>query len=134
MVQTIFRGELVAQDPNDLPAPAQGKFFVYVLECQDGSWYKGFTTDILRRWKEHASGKGTEHTQKYLPVKLIHWEEFDSEDKAVKREKFFKSGEGRTWLKQSEKLGKLRQAGEPASVFLERIKAEKEKLGSKKRK
>jgi len=34
-----IKGKLVPQDPNDLPAPQSGKWFVYVLECADGSYY-----------------------------------------------------------------------------------------------
>lgn len=125
ILKKAFEGKLVPQDPNDLPANAQNKFFVYVLECSIGSWYKGYTTDIIKRWKEHATGRGAEHTKKYPPVRLIHWEEFESEQEAINREQFFKTGEGREWLKLNEKLGKLRKAGEPASVLLARIKAER---------
>ena len=126
-LREAMQGKLVPQEPNDLPANPQNKFFVYVLECSDGSWYKGFTTDIIKRWKEHITGKGAEHTKKFPPVKLIHWEEYETEKEAVNREKFLKSGHGRDWLKQKEKLDQLRQAGEPASVLLEKIKAEKDK-------
>lgn len=134
ILKKAFEGKLVPQDPNDLPANPQNKFFVYVLECSDGSWYKGFTTNIIERWKEHVSGRGSEHTKKYPPVKLIHWEEFSTQSEAIEREKYFKSGVGRNWLKQNEKLGRLRQAGEPASVLLERIKAERNNAQPEKKK
>src|SRR5690606_1545015 len=50
-LREAMQGKLVPQAPNDLPANPQNKFFIYVLECSDGSWYKGFTTDIIKRWK-----------------------------------------------------------------------------------
>ena len=58
-----FRGELISQDANDLPAPRPGKWFVYVLECDDGSYYKGFTKNILERWKQHVKKQSTEWTK-----------------------------------------------------------------------
>jgi len=128
-----FRGELVPQDPDDLPAPRPGKWFVYVLECDDGSHYKGHTKDILERWQQHARGVGAEWTAKHPPRKLVHWEEFSSEHAAVEREKDLKTGFGRKWLTREIEAGRTRQAGEPTSVLLARIKAEKEKLAKEKK-
>ncbi len=34
-----------------------GTFYVYIIECGDGSYYTGYTNDLARRLKEHASGK-----------------------------------------------------------------------------
>ena len=123
-----FRGELVPQDPNDLPAPWPGVWFVYVLECEDGSYYKGITKDILERWKQHARGTGAEWTAKHPPQKLVHWEEFSSESAAAEREKELKTGFGRKWLEREIRAGRTRQAGEPASVLLARIQAKRESI------
>lgn len=38
-------------------------YFTYVLRCKDGSLYTGITTDVPRRMKEHASGKGARCTR-----------------------------------------------------------------------
>lgn len=128
ILKKAFEGKLVEPDPNDLPAPRPGKWFVYVLECDDGSYYKGFTKDIITRWKEHLNGKGAEWTKKHPPVKLIHWEEFDSEAEVVNREKELKTGFGRKWLEREIKAGRTRQAGEPVEALLGRIKREKAKI------
>ncbi len=133
ILKWAFEGKLVPQDPNDLPAPRPGKYFVYALECDDGSIYIGQTHDILERWKQHASGRGAEWTKRHVPKKLVHWEEFDSIDAAVKRERDLKTGFGRKWLKREMAAGRTRQAGEPASVLLERIKAERESIQQPKR-
>lgn len=117
-----FRGELVPQNPDDLPAPQPGKWFVYALQCSNDSIYIGHCKDVLDRWKQHASGRGVDWTKKYPPQRLVHWEEFDSRENAVIREKELKTGFGRKWLKRELAAGRTRQAGEPASVLLERIR------------
>jgi adenine-specific DNA methylase len=103
--------EFYPKDP-DLPAPRRGKFFIYVLQCSDNSFYIGQTEDIPRRLKQHEDGE-VSWTSKHLPVKIIHWEEFDSREAAVKREQDLKTGFGRKWLKREYKAGRLaaRQAG-----------------------
>ena len=124
ILKKAFAGLLVPQDPSDLPAPRPGKWFVYVLECEDGSLYKGHSQDVVERWKQHATGHGAEWTSTHPPKRLVHWEEFDSQQAAVSREKDLKTGYGREWLAREIKAGRTRQAGEPASVLLARIKAE----------
>lgn len=39
------------------------KYYVYMLECADGSLYTGYTTDVARRLGEHSSGKGSKYTR-----------------------------------------------------------------------
>lgn len=39
----------------------QKEWFVYILECQDGSFYTGTTNDLDKRMKIHASGKGSKY-------------------------------------------------------------------------
>jgi len=64
---------------------------VYILKCNDGSLYTGSTTDIVRRLKEHNSGKGASYTRSRLPVKLAYKEECASRSEAQKREAEIKS-------------------------------------------
>ena len=61
-------------------------YFVYMLECGDGSYYTGFTTDVERRVKTHNAGKGAKYTKTRLPVKVIHTEEFATKEEAMSRE------------------------------------------------
>jgi putative endonuclease len=45
-------------------------WFVYILECADGSLYTGITTDVNKRLETHNKGKGAKYTRARLPVKL----------------------------------------------------------------
>lgn len=83
-----------------LPAPDGNNWFIYVLLCEDGSFYKGMTNDIYRRFYEHYTGQGAKHTKAHKPKKVIHWEKFDTQDQARKREEELKSGYGRTWIQR----------------------------------
>jgi predicted GIY-YIG superfamily endonuclease len=127
ILKRAFEGKLVPQDPHDLPAPRPGKYFIYVLECSNGSYYIGNTENIEKRWINHAGGGCADWTRKYPPVALVHWEEYNTRVAAAKREKELKTGFGRKWIKREIKEGRTRQAGEPASVLLEIIKSEKAK-------
>lgn len=81
-----------------VPRPLMDNYCTYVLKCSDGSFYKGQTNNLERRLKEHYNGK-VSWTSKTLPVELIHWEYFETQEEAVIREKELKSGFGRKWLK-----------------------------------
>jgi len=60
--------------------------YVYVLECSDGSYYTGYTTDVDRRVAEHDAGDGAKYTRGRTPVELVHVEEFESRSAAMQRE------------------------------------------------
>ena len=66
------------------------KAYMYVVECCDGSYYTGYTTDVKRRVAVHNSGKGAKYTRARLPVKLIYAEGFDSKEEAMSAEALFK--------------------------------------------
>jgi type I restriction enzyme S subunit len=61
--------------------------YMYILQCADGSYYTGSTTNLELRLQQHQNGEGANHTRKHLPVKLVYFEEFDRIDKAFYREK-----------------------------------------------
>lgn len=59
---------------------------VYVLECVDGTYYTGYTTDVDRRVAEHDAGEGAKYTRGRTPVELRHVESYDSRSAATSRE------------------------------------------------
>ena len=46
-------------------------WFVYLLECQDGSFYTGVTNDINKRMKIHIEGKGSKYVSYKKFKKLL---------------------------------------------------------------
>ncbi|MFC7082110.1 GIY-YIG nuclease family protein [Halorussus caseinilyticus] len=60
--------------------------WVYIIECDDGSFYTGYTTDVERRVREHDRGEGAKYTRGRTPVELAHRERFDSKSAAMSRE------------------------------------------------
>ena len=74
-------------------------FYTYVLLCENGSYYKGFTNNLEYRYQQHLNGNGAQYTAKHKPVKIAYYETFKTQQEAVEREKYFKSGSGREWLK-----------------------------------
>lgn len=46
-------------------------WFVYLLECADGSVYTGITTDVARRFEQHRAGTGARYTRSRKPVAVL---------------------------------------------------------------
>lgn len=63
------------------------KGFMYILRCSDGSYYTGSTKYLDKRLEQHQNGKGSNHTRKRLPVKLLYYEQYNRIDTAFYREK-----------------------------------------------
>lgn len=61
-------------------------YFVYMLECQDQSFYIGTTNDIEKRFLAHLSGKGASYTRSHKPVRIVYTQELESKSLALKRE------------------------------------------------
>ncbi|RLQ82848.1 GIY-YIG nuclease family protein [Planomicrobium sp. Y74] len=64
--------------------------YFYVLECADNSYYAGYTNDLQKRLETHNAGKGAKYTRARGPVKVIHFEEFETKPEAMKAEYAFK--------------------------------------------
>jgi putative endonuclease len=48
------------------------RWFVYMLECCDGTIYTGVTTDVTRRLQEHnGAARGAKYTRSRRPVRLL---------------------------------------------------------------
>ena len=53
-----------------------GTWFLYLIECIDGSIYTGITKDVEARYAAHAAGKGARYTRSHPPAKLLAMMEY----------------------------------------------------------
>jgi putative endonuclease len=65
-------------------------FYVYILQCTDGSFYTGYTKNLAERTKQHENGKGAKYTKSHKPQKIAYVEDLDSRSQAMKRERAIK--------------------------------------------
>ena len=65
-------------------------FYIYMLECADGSYYVGHTDDLEKRMALHDSGSCAGYTAQRRPVRLVFADEFSSRDDAIQRERQLK--------------------------------------------
>ena len=79
-------------------------FFCYMLECADGTFYTGWTTDPERRARQHNAGQGARYTRSRRPVKLVYVEPQPDRAAAMKREKAIKA------FSHAKKQGMVEQA------------------------
>ena len=67
------------------------KWYVYIVECKDKTYYTGITIDLKRRINEHNSKIGAKSIRGKLPVRLVLFENAENQISAAKREREIKS-------------------------------------------
>ena len=74
--------------------------YVYILQSlvEGGHFYSGITDDLDARLQKHNSGAVT-HTSKFRPWRVKTYVAFTDDDRAVRFEKYLKSGSGRAFAK-----------------------------------
>lgn len=66
-------------------------YYVYLLQCEDGSIYTGITNNLERRLKEHKDKIGGHYTSAHKVEKFVYTEERPTRSDALKREAEIKS-------------------------------------------
>ena len=75
-------------------------YYVYLLESiKNDNLYIGYTTDLIKRLKEHNSGFNTS-TKPYRPWRVICYEACLNEKDAKRREKYLKTNQGARLIKR----------------------------------
>ena len=68
-------------------------FWLYLLECENGSFYTGYTKNLAIRYYQHKNGKqSARYTRSFKPIKIAQcWRLFDTIGTALKVERFIKN-------------------------------------------
>lgn len=61
-------------------------WYVYLIECEDGSLYTGVAIDVERRYAQHQAGKGARYTRSHPPRQLLARFEHPDRSSALKAE------------------------------------------------
>jgi putative endonuclease len=85
----------------------EANHYFYVLECQDGSFYGGYTNNLERRIDLHNKGKGAKYTRGRGPVILRYKKAFESKSDALKAEYEFKQ-----WTRKRKEKFLMKEAGD----------------------
>jgi len=68
-----------------VPEPAS-IWHLYLIECIDGSYYTGVTTDVERRYEQHVKGEGARYTRSHKPLRLLASRAIGTRSEALKAE------------------------------------------------
>jgi putative endonuclease len=88
----------------------KGQWFLYVLECVDGTLYTGISNDVEARLQKHNQGKGAKYTAGRRPVVLKGWIGYAGRSEASKAEYAFKQ------LNKEQKILRLRDMDSPGAA------------------
>ena len=81
--------------------------YTYLLECSDGTYYCGWTTDPEKRLRAHNSGTGSRYTRSRRPVRMVYLECLSSRNEAMRREAAIKK------MSRQQKAELIRSMPEP---------------------
>ena len=65
-------------------------FYIYILKCNDGTYYTGHTDNLEKRLAEHNNNTYECYTSTRLPIKLVFVQEFASRSEAIDAERRIK--------------------------------------------
>ena len=66
-------------------------YYVYIILCDNGNYYTGYTKDLVLRLKQHKRGSGATYTKMHKPKELVYVEKLHTRSEAVHREHAIKS-------------------------------------------
>ena len=88
-------------------------FWVYIVQCSDGTYYTGYTNDLEKRIALHNSGNGAKYLRGKLPVKLVFVKEYRYYKNALRGERSIK----KLTRKQKEELIKIYESNNVNTSF-----------------
>ena len=71
---------------SEIKIPEENGNYTYILRCSDGTYYTGWTNNLVKRMKSHNAGNGGKYTRVRIPVELVYYESFNTKEEAMSRE------------------------------------------------
>ncbi|MDD5454723.1 MAG: GIY-YIG nuclease family protein [Candidatus Ratteibacteria bacterium] len=68
----------------------RGVFYVYILKCQKGTYYTGYTNNLKNRIKLHEKGLGAKYLRGKSPLKLVYIKQYKYYKNAINAERDIK--------------------------------------------
>jgi putative endonuclease len=90
-------------------------WYVYMLECADGSIYTGIAVDVAKRYAAHVAGKGARYTRSHPPKHLLATFDYPDRSSASKAEyavKKLSAAKKRAFAKASRRKRRLGSSAE----------------------
>ena len=71
---------------------SESVYWVYILHCENNSYYAGYTTDLVRRYQEHVAGHAKcKYTRSFKPLGIVQcWQVTGSKAMAMRVERYIK--------------------------------------------
>lgn len=96
-------------------------YYVYIVECSDGTYYTGVTNNIERRlWEHNNDGNGLSYTFRKRPVILRHFQRFENIEYAIRFEKQIKGWSRKKkealFKEDWEEIKRLAKSSKPSST------------------
>jgi len=85
------RGATSKKAKNKKPERGKKSYYVYLLLCDDGSYYTGYTNNVASRLERHKKGCGARYTRMRRPKRVVYVEEFRTRGAATRREQQIKA-------------------------------------------
>jgi putative endonuclease len=81
----------MSSEAGTLKPERKKSYWVYMVLCDDGSYYTGYSNDVASRFERHRKGRGARYTRMHGPKKVVHVEEFRTRAAATRREREIKA-------------------------------------------
>jgi putative endonuclease len=72
-------------------AARKHSYFVYVLLCNNGTYYTGYSNNPTNRLVRHMKGQGARYTRMHKPRGIVYLQELETRSAAMKRERQIKA-------------------------------------------
>jgi putative endonuclease len=68
----------------------RSNYCVYILQCADGSYYTGYTSDLEKRIETHNKGRGAKYLRGKSPAHLVYSKKYRNYKSALNEERRIK--------------------------------------------